>query len=140
MDYGEVQSSSLVFLKAHCPCILPSLTWSIHFVIYILKWLEIISFDDFHFINQLCLFYANRSTSIFTVTWYIIDYIACLLIRLLSYHYFFCRSILRRIIRPLDFRISKLQESNEELSLWIGQQSEQRFLYKVIYKAFLPIS
>lgn len=51
-----------------------------------------------------------------------------------------CQSILRRIIRPLDFRISQFQESNEELSLWIGQQSEQRFLYKGYIQNFFVVS
>ena len=40
---------------------------------------------------------------IFTATWYIIDYIACLLIRLLSYHYFFAGQFLGALYVHLTF-------------------------------------
>ena len=44
----------------------------------------------------------------------------------------FFRSIHTRIIRPLDFRIwNSIKDESETLALWVGQQSEQRFLYKV---------
>ena len=45
------------------------------------------------------------------------------------YLFLFYRSIHKRLIRPLDFRISK--KIIQDLALWIGQQTEQKFLYKV---------
>ena len=47
--------------------------------------------------------------------------------------YPFCRrrSIHTRIIRPLDFRIWN-SSGEDTFALWVGQQSQQRFLYKVL--------
>ena len=44
--------------------------------------------------------------------------------------FFFFRSVVKRTIRPLDFRVSNEQRN---ISMWIGQQSQKQFYYKVRY-------
>ena len=45
-----------------------------------------------------------------------------------SSHLFNFRSVVKRTIRPLDFRVSGEQKN---ISMWIGQQSQNQFYYKV---------